>query len=276
MCGLAGMAGNGIINTDLKVFKDLLYVASLRGEDSTGVMIANTHKPKGSVSYAIEKEKVPSPEFIKKHSDKGGFLSSPGIANLFMGHARWATIGDKTLGNAHPFDTPKLVGMHNGTLDGNWDYMYDRSGKTDSELMFEDMSSKGILAILQTMSKHSAYAVTIYDKKSRKLFIARNNQRGLYVGFNKVAGVMYWSSEFYMLHMAADRHNVKIESFYTKPDLLYEIDIDQIKRGNTAPWVTTPIVYETKKLTISSKYEGVTSGSGWRQNAQGMWEYSYE
>lgn len=284
MCGLTGMAGNGIISQDLKVLKDMLYVSSLRGIDSTGLMIANTHKPKDSQSYGIVKEAIPSPQFIEKHSKRGGVLSSPGLANLFMGHCRWATVGDTTEKNAHPFETNKLVGMHNGTLI-DWEYAWDPHGRTDSEMMFEDMSKQGILPILGNLSDHSAYAITVYDKKSRKLYLARNTERTLSIGFNRDAGVMYWASEFYMMCMAAERNNVKIDGFYLKPGILYEIDIDKIKKGDTAPWVAHPITKTPKKAKLP-KYPGtaltdaseavITSNSGWTQMPDGRWEHSYE
>lgn len=275
MCGLAGMAGNGIINQDLRVFKDLLYLASLRGEDATGVMIANTHKPNNE--YAIVKEKVPSPQFIAKHQSmkQGGCLSMVGGSNLYMGHARYGTVGLNTQDNAHPFDTPKLVGMHNGTLE-EWDYWWDETGRgrTDSEMMFEDMSTKGILKVLQSFSNpRSAFAITVYDKTTRKLILARNDQRPLYVGMCKNAGVMYWASEFYALHMAADRNDTKIESFFLKPHQLYEVNIDDIKMGENAPWTITPIIYDPpKKKKSKPGFTNMTDGSGWVQNHLGVWE----
>ncbi len=273
MCGLAGIAGNGIIKQDVKIFKDLLHMASLRGEDSTGVLVSNTHKPKGHTFFATQKEATPSPVFIKKHGRHGHILQeTPGGANLYMGHARWGTVGDFTVKNAHPFETNKLIGMHNGTL-VDFDYAWDKEGRTDSELMFEDMSKRGILPVLEGLDTLSAFAVSIFDKKSRKLYLARNKHRKLYVGFNKKAGVMYWSSEFYMLYAAVDRNDVDIEAFVLKPDILYTIDIDAIKMGVTVPWTCDDIKYKPKKVEWKPKLNvsQYSAGDGWYQDVTGVW-----
>lgn len=233
MCGLAGVAGNGIIGQDVSIFKELLYVSSLRGRDSTGIVTVDTNRPKEN--YSILKTGDPSPDFIEQFSYKGGPWSYQG-QNLMMGHCRWATVGDTSAANAHPFEFSQIIGMHNGTLE-DLKYLYSKD-KTDSEMMFQDMNARGIKTVLDELKWNSAYAITVYDKKTRRLYMARNKKRTLYVGFNKFAGVMYWASEAHMLHLIAARNNITIETFWLQPDTLYEINVNDIKIGETAPWKT--------------------------------------
>ena len=80
-----------------------------------------------------------------------------------------------------------------------------------------------------------------------------------------------------MMMMAAERNNVKVDGFFLKPGLLYEIDVDKIKKGDTAPWVTHPIIKVKKKAALKlSEYTAMTSNSGWVQMPDGRWEHSYE
>ncbi len=252
MCGLTGMAGNGVYVTDLKIFNELLYMSGLRGEDSTGVMIANTNRPKNH--YIVDKALEAPAEFVRKRNTTGGILQYT-KANIYMAHARYATVGKKTVDNAHPFEVPGLVGMHNGTLADikySWPSNVDDKGKTDSELMFRDMSEIGILETLNGLSPNSAFAISVYDTKARKLYLARNKHRPLYGALNKKFGMLYWSSEFYMLHAAADRNHEEIHSFYFQPDKLYEIHLDEIVAADKekAPWVIHDIVYSKKSYSL--------------------------
>lgn len=266
MCGLAGVAGNGLVLQDINIFKDILYVSSLRGRDSTGLVVANTNKP--GVHYTISKSMMASPEYIEHMTYKGSPLSVQG-QNLMMGHCRWGTIGDKTIENAHPFEMSQIIGMHNGTLD-DAEYIYGKG--TDSEEMFKDMNSRGIKTVLEGLDWRSAYAITVYDKKTRKLYMARNSQRTLCVGFDKRNGVMFWASEAQMLYLAAARNKTTLDVYYLAAYRLYEIDINDIKPDNVAPWTSIELdvqkweaplaglhTYGTKKKhTVSPKGNVIT------------------
>lgn len=231
MCGLAGVAGNGLVFSDVTMFKELLYVASLRGRDSTGLVVANTNRTNAD-HYGIFKSEMASPEWIDAMTYKGSPLSVHG-QNLMMGHCRWGTVGDKSIDNAHPFEFSQLIGMHNGTLE-DLKYLYGKG--TDSEMMFEDMNNRGIKAVLEGLDWRSAFAITVYCKKTRRLYMARNAMRSLCVGFDKRNGVMFWSSEAFMLHLVASRNKTDLDVYYLKPDTLYEIDINDIKPNVTNPW----------------------------------------
>lgn len=234
MCGLAGMIGFGIQTADLECFQDLLYMSALRGPHSTGVAAADlrrSHVAKGT----IKKQVGPASLFIFEDLNGKKPLLKSFMNDVFIGHCRWSTVGVTNEENAHPFDTGRYIGAHNGTLHDKWSY---HKTKTDSELMFEEMEKRGIDDVLSNLELTSAYAVSILDKTSKKLYLARNFLRTLYVAINQKRGVLYWASEHGFLTAATDRRDIDVEIFKLEANTLYEIDITDVKAGNDIPWVT--------------------------------------
>lgn len=252
MCGLTGIAGNQIYKGDLAVFQDLLYLSAFRGKHSTGVAAI---KNKGRV-LKLHKHAITPAEFIQNYGGEKGYLSDS-YYDIFIGHARWATAGAVTEANAHPFETAKYVGAHNGTLCDRR-FLSDRSGKTDSELMFQEMDEKGIVETLSSLSVASAWAVSIWDKKTGKLWLGRNAKRPLYVAFVKRWGMMFWSSELEMLRFVESREDEKtwgleFECFSLRPNHLYEIDVNKIDGKNWSPWKVHELPAKTTSITTVPK-----------------------
>ena len=236
---MAGLIGRNLFQCDVDIFKELLYVTSLRGMHSTGVMGAK--ETKKGWTWAVEKEVLSAPDFIKKH-DKTVFDSFH-KCDIFMGHCRDATVGDVTEENSHPFDTPNLIGAHNGTL-REYKYRSDKT-KTDSQMMFEEMSEKGILPVLQDLHALSAYAVSIFDKKTGELHLARNYHRPLYVALGTQFSLCIWGSDHHMLQLVADRGRLPVEVFELEPNRLYSLELDKIDRydekKHDVPWTSVEI-----------------------------------
>lgn len=231
MCGLAGVAGDGISKRHLEAYQELLYMSALRGRDGTGVLAVNT-RPSHTV-YRNYKTIQESNDFLKIHGKKDGFLSSS-LWNILMGHTRWATVGDVSNKNVHPFDVGPMIGAHNGTLQSLM--FYDKK-KTDSQVMFEKMTKQGIIPVLASTSWHDAWAVTIFEKETDKLYLATNGQRPLSVGIVQDADVMFWASDFSMIYLACKRARIPVECFTLSTYYLYEIDIPKIKAGRDNPWI---------------------------------------
>lgn len=255
MCGLAGMIGPDIEKKHREMFIDLLGVTYMRGRHSTGVFTAT---PYGKKDYMKMKKMIlSSPEFIRIDLDSrnGSLLSDP-WADLIMAHCRSATVGEVNRENCHPFDTPDFVGAHNGTLNDFWSWGAKGTvdeDKTDSLLMFERMNKYGIEHVLKDLTLGSAYAISIYEKKTRKLILARNKHRPLYVAFVKDAGVMYWSSECEMLEFAAARNDVEVDIYHLEKNKMYVVDHNKIKKGNVSPWKVIDVPEKT--YTVIRKVE---------------------
>lgn len=244
MCGLAGVAGNGITTRHRDAYKELLYLSALRGRDSTGVLAVNTRRsPTVHRNYRSLQE---SSDFINTHGNKEGFLSS-GEWNILMGHTRYATVGGVSNRNVHPFDVGPIVGAHNGTLQSL--QFYDKK-KTDSEMMFEKMVKNGVIPTLSSCSYIDAWAVSIYDKKDKTISLGTNGQRPLSVGIVQNSDVMFWASDYGMIYLVCRRAGIPVECFTLSSYYLYEIDIDEIRSGKDNPWkrheIERPAVTEYK------------------------------
>lgn len=221
MCGLAGMAGN-YVQRHQDAFKELLYISALRGRDGTGVAAINTHKGRHSIFKSVDEPN----DYLKKYGGRSDFLSSY-FYNVMLGHTRWATIGKVKHQNVHPFDVGNLIGAHNGTLESG---EYWNPKTTDSELFFQNMEKDGIIPTLEKLTYRDAFAISVYSKKDKALYLATNGQRPLAVGFCKHSDVIFWASDYSMIHLVAKRNQIAIDVVTLASGSLYEIPIDSIKK----------------------------------------------
>jgi asparagine synthetase B (glutamine-hydrolysing) len=208
VCGIFGIAGNGIIDTDLKILRELAQASVVRGQDGAGIVQGAVYNK--YANYTVEKTANEIAYLLWYHEKgKGGdrHLFNSHVDNFFAGHVRAATKGVISADNAHPFDLSKIVGMHNGTLESS-DY---RPGNniTDSELMFNDINTHGVQPVLSKLNSKSAYAIVIYDKVKRELVFARNEHRPLHCSWNLNRKVLYWASEKEMLEWILNRNFIK-------------------------------------------------------------------
>lgn len=211
MCGLFGVAGQ-LTAQDKRIFRNLGYPSMLRGLDATGV--CEVKKVKKALSFRVVKEPNHFADFIDYRPIKDTLFNyTLDGEKLLMGHVRAATIGNLTAKNAHPFTTGDLIVSHNGTLEDVRFQPAKNQDITDSELMAREMSKDGIEKTLGNISKDSAYAVSIFNKKDDTITFARNSARPLAIAHNLARGVIYWASELAMLEMVLDRADVKYHSY---------------------------------------------------------------
>lgn len=221
MCGIAGIIGQGQIMQDFDLFEEMIYASALRGHHSTGIMVAGNKK-----SPVITKRIGSAWPFLREEGKNQDSLMRTFGMNVRFAHCRSATVGDINIKNAHPFRTPNLIGMHNGTL---VDYKYLKKDVTDSELLFQDMEEKGIVETLRELSPKSAYAIAVYDRRDKCVYLARNTQRELAIALNKTFGMMYFMSEFPMLFALTKRNHEDCSYAYVNPGQIMKIDPMKVK-----------------------------------------------
>jgi len=221
MCGICGAAGRSIDAIDMAVFSDLLMVSVFRGRDATGVAYMATDK--GKPRYFFDKDIIASPIYTVLKDKQMKKMVKDHHLKALIGHARWATVGEKKKENAHPFNTEKLLGVHNGTVFKTWLDDADKY-ETDSEALLNMIDKKGLYAVIDEIRDRGAYALAYYEKKTGDLVFYRNDQRTLYFAYDKSYSTLFWASEEAFLTFVLDRHDVAYEKPWAlKPHTMFSI-----------------------------------------------------
>jgi hypothetical protein len=213
MCGIVGVASNNKVSfATLELFKSLLLHDVVRGHHATGVAAINTAEN----TVAITKEAIPSYEFLENYE----IIDD---CNIYIGHNRWATRGDKTKDeHAHPFTHGNITGVHNGSLrdqsllDDHTDF------EVDSDNLFNHLARNGLEDTAKNLN--GAFAIVYYDESDRTLNLMRNSERPLFIArLNN--GSIAWASESLMLEWLVDRS--KTLSFKQKDgkSMIYSLEV---------------------------------------------------
>jgi predicted glutamine amidotransferase len=199
VCGHVGVAGDLQFKHD-KVLKQLLILDSMRGEDSTG--IAAVQKIEGTVRVA---KQLGDPFQLFQYKPFEQAMQKQN--RCIIGHNRYATSGDVSRKNAHPFEFDGLVGAHNGTLDGKYRLLDHMGFKVDSENLFHHIDQKGLDDALSVLD--GAWALVWWDKNKETLNFLRNKERTLYVTLSEDGKQLFWASEYWMLSVILARNDIK-------------------------------------------------------------------
>lgn len=198
MCGLSGIAGT-IEQKHDPVFRDMLFLNSLRGTDSTGVGGVyrdwKNHEPTWIKTLGGGWEMLDDKKFDK-------FLKY--YFCCLLGHNRSATAGMVSMKNAHPFMhsgpySKCIIGMHNGTLDNmaKYDLKDDAQFATDSEAIINNIAFEGPEKTLPKLS--GAWALVWYDWERHTINMIRNDKRPLSFVLSKDEKTLFWGSDLCLL-----------------------------------------------------------------------------
>lgn len=190
MCGIVGYIG---LNDTKEILLKGLEKLEYRGYDSAGIAVMND---KG-VHVFKEKGRI---------ADLRGIVDLDVIANIGIGHTRWATHGVPNKTNAHPHQSAsgRFTLVHNGVIENyellKRDYLQDVAFKsdTDTEVIvqliewFVNDSLTTEEAFRKTLKLlKGSYALALLDDQNNETIFVSKNKSPLLVGlgdtFNVVA-----------------------------------------------------------------------------------------
>lgn len=220
MCGIFGLAraDDPLSVTEENIFSQLMLMSSMRGADATGMVnvpvatdkfMRRIRDGKQHFNTAIRKDATPSWWFLEERANKD-FIRQ-GNKTAMLGHTRAATVGERTIANAHPFDFDNVVGMANGTM-GRHNIPGGFTYETDTEGIYALINEAGpeeALSIL-TAAERSPMALCYINKKLNTLELFRNTDknkdtRPLVVAISEDNGTLLWASEPGFLYAATSR-----------------------------------------------------------------------
>lgn len=228
MCGIVGCAGD-LIPKDHKIFRDLLLIDVIRGQDSTGILRVT----KFLREITVDKDIGP-PQNLWEYQDRHGQYDLHGVikygSKVLLGHNRAATVGQVSVDNAHPFTFGDITGVHNGTLYNHTNLMGNFD--IDSKKVFYTISEKGIDYTWERLM--GAASLVWWDDKESTLNFIRNDQRPMFTLYDEFSKTLYWASESAMLTLAFVRNRKNwpkgkdgkiLVPTSTQPDTLYTYDV---------------------------------------------------
>ena len=241
MCGVVGILTQGVANDkEVGLFKGLLLVDQIRGEHATGVAKVNTR----TNEVTILKKAMDSTDFLAM--DEAKTFLNDNKAQIYIGHNRYATMGDKSKhDNAHPFQHEHITMVHNGGVDPfGLDLLegYEQQGvDVDSHMVCMTIAKHGAeKAIKEHLA--GAFALIWWDSKEKSLNFIRNVDRPLYMAITS-AGALVWASEKGMLDVFLKRSGrttgYRVEPILIPVDTLhtFKFDANGLRIG-TAPTMT--------------------------------------
>lgn len=150
-----------------------------------------------------------------------------------MGHTRYASTGEVTIQNAHPFDVGTIIGAHNGIV-GNHKELnerYQRTCAVDSEHIFLHLKENRSLAELEVWGAIQL----VKPDQPESFYVGRFPSGDLAIcGVGESAesarGVV-WSSDRQHLLTALRVAGIPFFEYQVDPTELYEVSDGQLHRG---------------------------------------------
>jgi glucosamine 6-phosphate synthetase-like amidotransferase/phosphosugar isomerase protein len=254
MCGLYGVITKNQSKKNINAVKGLGVLMESRGDHSTGICTLR------GTSYQIDKDTKPASEFfINRDINTKSWC--------IIGHTRYATIGEKTQENAHPFVYGDIVGSHNGSVTN---YKDIGDFNVDSQAIFYLLDKYNNNYNKAFKELRGSMAVTWSNRK--KLYILKHNNP---IFLAQTDSSIFWCSEYDALLavMLSIGQNVEITTL--DDGQLLAIDRDLSYKIHKIEFKPEPKVEKTTKVTKWEKgsLDWNTTNTTDKQN--GLFESDY-
>lgn len=195
MCGIYGMAKqpNQQSKRQLKkaqrVLRELAIYSEDRGQDSSGLAVI------GEVESQIHKSLLESSKFVTSREWANSMKCLPD-RHIYLGHTRFATQGDISIKNAHPFKVGRTIGAHNGCLTNmhSLKTKLDKVCEVDSQLIFKAIDSTENIQEAVDYLKGD-FALSFVKDTYNTLYLCRESNRPLSVAYWKEARILFYASK---------------------------------------------------------------------------------
>jgi len=255
MCGFVGVISEApLFSNDLRFMRSGLVADQVRGRDGTGIMYGTKYRS----SYG----------FVK-HADCGSlFIDNPRAVKelnnghrgkrFMIGHNRAATAGSCTTDNAHPFKAGHILLMHNGSLDYGWEKQYQGANtEVDSAALAWALSlTDDPKEVLEKID--GAFMLIWKNTNTGNLYMARNDERPMWLCKDVHGKTLYLASEKGMLTWLMERNNIK-----PSEDGPYELPVGELHTFDYCEGSIEPIVDTfVPRPTTTSYYDYYSSYGG--------------
>ena len=221
MCGLLSVISKNYNKSAIDIFKQMLFVGTLRGWDGAGIF-------KVALNNVVTVVKQPGPavnllNYINKPPETNLF------GNILVGHNRASTKGANTEANTHPFKEKQITLVHNGTI---YNHLQLEKTEVDSHAICHYLTEHTPQELVNIVN--GAYALVWYDSAQETLFFMRNKERPLYIVHTKDLTVLASESEmaeWIILRNGIDVHDVEEVTPFT----LYSISARDLHKINKRP-----------------------------------------
>lgn len=241
MCGIVGVVGK-IYKKEEDAFKLMLCLDTVRGPHSTGVVSV------GAKEW----------EYLKVAGTPWELFEMKGFDKLMqvyhtalIGHNRWATVGNVTNDNAHPFAHGDFIGVHNGTLRSTKDLIESDKFETDSEAIYYHMSKEGPEETVKKLD--GAFVLAWYNDDIQAVQLVRNKERPLYLCRSKDGFTYFFASEPWILKIALSKCGVD----FNEPAAVETETLITIPCENTS-YKKEPLLAKIKKVAFKEEIKVIT------------------
>lgn len=213
MCGIFGFVnGEGSkLNSLTTLFEELMIVDVLRGSDGAGVAVVPSKTVDDNV-YTY-KRGMWGPEFLQQNGYQNCIRPVLGSARVAIGHNRAATKASTSDKNAHPFISRHITLVHNGYIQNSYAITPKGFGpEVDSEAAAWALAEHGEKDGLEKL--RGAFALAWYNKDDKTFNVARNEGRELHCIYVKDMNILFYASEWMMLHLCLKRNGVNLDGKY--------------------------------------------------------------